>query len=56
MVIIPIQDYLGLSDDIGRMNLPSTVSNSNWSYISRDFDYSNDLAKYINEITKASGR
>ncbi len=55
-VIIPIQDYLGLSDDIGRMNLPSTVSNSNWSYISRDFDYSNDLAKYINKITKASGR
>ena len=56
IVIIPIQDYLGLSDDIGRMNLPSTVSNSNWSYISRDFDYSNDLAKYINKITKASGR
>ncbi len=56
IVIIPIQDYLGLSDDLGRMNLPSTVSNSNWSYISRDFDYSNDLAKYIKNITKASKR
>lgn len=56
MVIIPIQDYLGLSDDIGRMNLPSTVSNSNWSYISRDFDYSLDLANYIKKITKESGR
>lgn len=56
VVIIPIQDYLGLTDEEGRMNLPSTVSNSNWSYMAREFDFSNDLAKYIKRITKESGR
>ena len=56
VVIIPIQDYLGLTDEDGRMNLPSTVSNSNWSYMAREFDFSNDLAKYIKRITKESGR
>ena len=31
--IIPIQDYLGLSDSDGRMNVPSTCGTSNWSWL-----------------------
>ena len=56
MVIIPIQDYLGLPDDSGRMNLPSTVSNSNWSYISKKSDYKKELSDFIKKITLESGR
>ena len=56
IVIIPIQDYLGLSDDIGRMNAPSTISKSNWSYISRKYNYTKELSEYIKNITKISNR
>ncbi|MCR5350434.1 MAG: 4-alpha-glucanotransferase [Acholeplasmatales bacterium] len=55
-VIIPIQDYLGLSDDIGRMNAPSTISKSNWSYISRSYNYTKELSDYIKNITKMTNR
>jgi len=55
-VIIPFQDYIGLSDDLGRMNMPSTVSKSNWSYISKKYNYSNELIEYIKDITIKSKR
>ena len=53
--IIPIQDYLGLTDSEGRMNIPST-SQGNWTYVSRSMDYSKGLSEYILKITKESNR
>lgn len=53
--IIPLQDYLGLHDDIGRMNIPSTLG-CNWRYRCQKHDYNAKLAKYIYKITKRSSR
>ncbi len=53
--IIPLQDYLGLSDSEGRMNIPSTASN-NWTYISRAHDFSTELAGYIKDLTIVTNR
>ena len=48
-VIIPIQDYLGLTDDIGRMNTPGT-SIGNWQFRCLKEDFSSDLASYISDL------
>ncbi len=53
--IIPIQDYLGLSDSDGRMNIPSTAS-GNWSYISKKSDYSKELCEYMKNLAIESDR
>ncbi len=55
MCIIPFQDFLGLYDDLGRMNTPSTLG-SNWQYKARDIDFSFDLINYIKKITLKSLR
>ena len=47
--IVPLQDYLGLSDDLGRMNTPG-VALGNWGYISKENDFTSDLLNYINRI------
>ena len=54
-VIVPLQDYLGLSNEEGRMNVPG-VALGNWTYISKPYDYSKELALYIKNITIKSGR
>ena len=53
--IIPLQDYLGLTDDKGRMNIPSTLG-CNWRYRALASDYSDELASYIHKITEESNR
>ena len=55
MAIIPLQDYLGLTDDKGRMNIPSTLG-CNWRWRCTRNDYRAPLAKYIRRITEESGR
>jgi 4-alpha-glucanotransferase len=53
--IIPLQDYLGLTDEEGRMNIPSKAS-GNWQYMAKPEDFSEDLLNYIKWITKDSNR
>ena len=55
MCIIPLQDYLGLLDSEGRMNIPSTLG-CNWRWRCLRTDYNASLAKYIKKITKESNR
>ena len=45
-VIIPLQDYLGLTDSEGRMNTPSTVGN-NWNYMAKESDFSKEFLDYL---------
>ncbi|MBQ9448881.1 MAG: 4-alpha-glucanotransferase [Acholeplasmatales bacterium] len=52
--IIPLQDYLGLSDE-DRMNIPST-SGCNWQYISRRRDYTPELKEFMAKVIKESKR
>ena len=47
--IIPLQDYLGLDDECGRMNMPSKIG-GNWSYMSREYDYSDSLSDFIKKV------
>lgn len=53
--IVPLQDYLGLLDDEGRMNIPSTLG-KNWRYRARLKDFSPRLARYMKQLTIESGR
>ena len=55
MCIIPLQDYLGLMDEVGRMNIPSKAS-GNWQYMAKREDFSDWLSNYMKKITKESGR
>lgn len=54
-VIIPLQDYLGLGNEEGRMNIPS-VALGNWNYIAKKIDFSKEMCEYIKNITVKSGR
>lgn len=49
-VIIPFQDYLGLTDSKGRMNTPSTVG-FNWRFRTYKDDFSKELKDYIKDLT-----
>lgn len=53
--IIPLQDYIGLSDSEGRINIPA-VSTGNWSYRARKFDFSKELSEYLYSLTKRTNR
>ncbi len=53
--IIPLQDYLGLTDSEGRMNYPSTLG-GNWCFRSLMQDYSQGLKEYILKITTKYNR
>jgi 4-alpha-glucanotransferase len=55
IAIIPFQDYLGLVDWQGRMNIPSTLG-CNWRWRSLRTHYNASLAKYIRKITEESNR
>jgi len=50
-VIVPLQDYLGLTDNEGRMNIPSTPT-GNWRYMARKDDFSKELSDYIKSINR----
>ena len=51
-VIIPLQDYLGLTDSEGRMNIPSTPT-GNWRYMAKKSDFSKGLSDYIKSIKRS---
>ncbi len=51
-VIVPLQDYLGLTDDVGRMNIPSTPT-GNWRYMAKKEDFSKGLSDYIRSIKRS---
>lgn len=53
--IIPLQDYLGLTDSEGRMNTPSTLG-GNWSYRAMQMDFSEGLKNYILKLTEKTDR
>lgn len=53
--IIPLQDYLGLSDEDGRMNVPSTLKN-NWTYRAFKHNFTKGLKDYILKITTKYNR
>lgn len=55
MCIIPLQDYLGLTDSEGRMNVPSTAM-GNWSYMAKKTDFSDELSKYMLKLAIKSNR
>ncbi|NLZ45501.1 MAG: 4-alpha-glucanotransferase, partial [Clostridiales bacterium] len=53
--VIPWQDYLGLKDCEGRMNIPSTLG-GNWTYRSKKTDFRPDISKFMRKITAESDR
>lgn len=55
MCIIQMQDFLDL-DGKSRMNLPGTLSDSNWTWRAKDGIINESLAKKIRELTKLYGR
>lgn len=52
--IIPLQDILGLGAE-ARMNLPASKS-GNWNWRCREDDFSGNLIKRLNELTRLYGR
>lgn len=55
LCIISMQDYLELGSE-ARMNLPGTLSDKNWTWRAKPDFLSENLEKYIFEITKRFGR
>lgn len=55
VVIIPIQDLLSLGKE-GRMNIPSTVGDWNWSWRLKENQLTDELAKGLYRITKTFKR
>ena len=55
MAIVPMQDLLCLGDH-SRMNLPSTVSQDNWSYRFKKRDFSKKNATWLAELVEKYGR
>jgi 4-alpha-glucanotransferase len=53
--IIPIQDYLCLTNEEGRMNTPSTAS-GNWTYRLSNRYNTNSLKEKIKTITLETSR
>jgi len=54
-VVIPWQDYLGLKDSEGRMNIPSTLG-GNWVYRAKKSDFRKDISDFMKKITEESNR
>ena len=52
-VIVPIQDYLGLTD--ARMNIPSEMG-SNWLYQMKYADLSKKLINTVKKLTEVNKR
>lgn len=54
LVVIPIQDYLGLGNE-ARINKPSTVGD-NWKWRLQESDITGELQEKINKLTRIYGR
>ena len=54
-VIIPLWDLLALGRE-ARMNLPSTVSQNNWSWRFVESDFTDGLKDFLKEVSKNSYR
>ena len=55
LAIIPMQDILALGD-YSRMNLPSTVSQDNWSYRFKNSDFSAETASWLANLVEKYDR
>ena len=55
LCVIQMQDYLELGET-GRMNHPGTLSDKNWTWRAKPGFASEELGKYILEITTRFGR
>lgn len=53
--VIPWQDYLGLKDCEGRMNIPSTLG-GNWTYRAKKTDFRKDISDFMRKITREANR
>jgi len=53
--ICPMQDYLGVGKE-GRMNFPSTISITNWSWRLNKLDITSKLARSISKLVSNSNR
>lgn len=54
-VIIPLWDLLAMGRE-ARMNLPSTVSDSNWSWRFIESDFSAEILNYLKTVSKQTER
>jgi len=54
LVVVPLQDYLGLGSD-GRMNVPGTTMN-NWRWRLQPGDLSQKIIRQIQTLVTESGR
>lgn len=54
-VIIPLWDLLAMGGE-ARINLPSTVSNKNWSWRFKTQEISKECSQYLKELAKKSNR
>ena len=55
LCIVPMQDYLDLGGE-ARMNFPGTLSDSNWTWRTKDGTLNDLLAQRIYRLTKLYGR
>ena len=51
LVIVPMHDVLGFGNE-ARLNAPSTVSGSNWSFRFTEKDFKRRKAAWLNELVK----
>lgn len=54
LIVVPLQDYLGLGD-AARINTPST-SSGNWFWRAEEEQITDTLGKKIRKMTEQSGR
>ena len=55
LTVVPMQDYLGLTNEHGRMNTPS-VAEGNWTWRMKKGQTKKALAEKIRDLTVRSGR
>lgn len=55
IVVVQFQDLLGTSS-IGRMNVPSTLSEMNWSYRLLPYELNDEVVKFLRDLTIKTNR
>ena len=55
LVITQFQDILG-TGSIGRMNVPSTLNNLNWSYRLLPYELDDNVKKFLRDLTVSTNR
>ena len=55
LVVVQFQDLLG-TGSIGRMNIPSTISEMNWSYRLLPYELNDSVKNFFKELTTKNNR